>query len=117
MSTTPTVEKLRKEQKKIEDALEELEDHKKKVDEKYASVLAEENKLHEDFRKCRDTYEYSQLEIRLNRVSRRRREIETEKQATDRKIIGYNEELKKVKARIEYMKPKRGKLVSYKQEQ
>jgi len=116
MSTTPTVEKLRQDQKKIEDSLKELESRKKKVDEKYASVLEEENKLHEEFRKCRNTYEYSQLEIKINRIARRRREIESEKKVIDRKFRGYREELEKVKARIEYMKPKRGKLISYREE-
>jgi uncharacterized protein (DUF3084 family) len=106
---------LKEDRKKIEELLKNLETQKKEVDEKYSSALEEENKIHEQLRKCRDTYQYSRLEMRLNILSRRRREIESQKQAIDRKIIGHREELKKTSERIEYMRPK-GKLIPHHKE-
>jgi predicted nucleic acid-binding Zn-ribbon protein len=116
MSTTPAIEKLKQDQKKIEESLKGLENQKREVEEKYTSVSDEENKILGEMRQCRDAYQYSQLEIRLHPVSRRRREIETRKQAVERKIRGYQEELAKIKARIEYLRPK-GKLVPHKEEE
>jgi len=114
MSTTLTIAILREEQKKIEDLLVELEAQKKTVDAKYASVM-EENKVYDELRKCRDVQLYNKLQIQLNAASRRRKEVEAKKQETDRKIRGYQDELEKVKAKIEYMKPK-GELVEHKEE-
>lgn len=86
--------------------MKKLEMQKKEVNEKYASLLEEENKIHQELRKCRDPYQYSQLEMRLFPIARRRSEVEAEKQALERRIRGYQEELEKIKSRIEYMKPK-----------
>lgn len=113
MSTTSALMKLRKEKEKIEESLKVLEVQKKKIDQKYASVMEEENKIHEELRKCRDAYQYSRLEIRVNTLSRRRKDVEVKKQEIDRKIRGHQEELEKVKSRIDYMRPK-GKLKSFK---
>jgi predicted nucleic acid-binding Zn-ribbon protein len=115
MSTTSTIAKLREEQKKIEKLLEELEQQKKTVDKQYASAMEDENKVYEELRKCRDTVQYNKLQIRVNAVTRRRKQVEAKKQEVDRRLRGYRDELEKVKARIEYMKPK-GDLVSYKNE-
>jgi len=115
MSTTLTIAILREEQKKIEDLLVELEAKKNTVDAKYASVMGEENKVYDELRKCRDVQLYNKLQIQLNAASRRRKEVEAKKQETDRKIRGYKDELEKVKAKIEYMKPK-GELVEHKEE-
>ncbi len=68
MSTTLTIAILRKEQKKIEDLLVELEAKKKTVDAKYASVMEEENKVYDELRKCRDVQLYNKLQIQLNAV-------------------------------------------------
>jgi chromosome segregation ATPase len=115
MSTTLTIAILREEQKKIEELLVELEAKKKTVDAKYASVMDEENKVYDELRKCRDVQLYNKLQIQLNACSRHRKEVEAKKQETDRKKRGYQDELEKVKAKIEYMKPK-GELVEHKEE-
>jgi len=112
---TAAIEKLKQDQKKIEDSLKELEDQWKEVEKRYSSALDEENKIHQELRQCRDSYEYSQLELRLYPVSRRRKDLENEKQAIERRIRGHQEELVKIKARIEYMQPK-GELVPHKEE-
>ena len=116
MSTSLAIAKLREEQKSIEDLLVELEPQKTAIDEKYASVMEEENKVYEELLKCRDTQQYNKLQIQINTVSRLRKEVEARKQEIDRKIRGYQDELEKVKAKIEYMKPK-GELVEHKEEQ
>jgi len=116
MSTSLTVAKLREEQKNIEDLLVELEAQKTAIDGKYASAKEEENKVYEELRKCRDTQQYYKLQVQINSVSRRRKEVEAKKQEIDRKILGYQDQLEKVKAKIEYMKPK-GELVEHKGEQ
>lgn len=114
MSTTTAIERLRQEQRNIEESLKELEAQKKEIDAKYAAVVDEENRIHEELRRCRDPYQYSQLEMRLFPIRRRRGEIEAEKTALERKIRGFQEELEKVKARIEYMRPK-GDLIQTKE--
>jgi len=116
MSTSLTVAKLREEQKSIENLLVELEAQKKTIDEKYASIMDEENKVYEELRKCRDTQQYYKLQVQINTVSRLRKEVEAKKQETERKIRGYQDQLEKIKAKIEYMKPK-GELVEHKEEQ
>jgi len=115
MATTATIEKLKRDRKKIEDLLRELENQMREVEERYAAMLGEENKIHEELRQCREASEYSRLEMRLHPVARRRREVEAEKQAIERRIRGYRGELEKVKARIEYMRPK-GEFVPHKEE-
>jgi len=107
---------LREEQKKIEALLVELEAQKKVVDAKYVAVVEEDNKVYDELRKCRDVQLYNKLQIQVNASTRRRKEVEVKKQETDRKIRGYQDELKKVKAKIEYMKPK-GELIEHKGEQ
>ena len=116
MSTTLALMKLKEDQRKIKESLKDLETQKKEIDDKYFTVLNEENKLHKELRECRDTYQYSQLEIRINSITKRRREVESQKQELERKVRGYQEELEKINARIEYMKPK-GELVSKKLDQ
>ncbi len=114
MSTSLTVAKLREEQKTVENLLIDLETQKKTIDTKYTSVLEEENKIYEELRKCRDAQQYDKLQIQINTVSRRRKELEARKQETERKIRGFQEQLEKIKTRIEYMKPK-GELVEHKE--
>jgi len=57
-------------------------------------------------RKSRDPYQYSRIDLRLNTVSRSRKETESEKEEIDRKIRGYEEELSQIKRRIGYLTPK-----------
>ena len=114
MSTTSALGKLRQEQEEIERLLMELEAEKKEIDEKYEAVVEKDNKVHAELRESRDAYQYSRLEMRVSMLSKQRKIVEEKKQEIDRKIRGHREELEKVKARIEYMRPK-GKLVSYKE--
>jgi len=100
------IAELRQEQKRIEKAIDELKEQKKKIDEKYSSIVEEENKIYDEMRRCRDTYKYDKLQMRLNVVSNQRRAIEQKKQEIEKKIRGHEEELKRVKRRIEYLKPK-----------
>jgi len=106
MSQATALDRLKEEARKIEESLSQLETQKKEVDVKYSSFLQEENRILEELRRCRDTYKYNQLEINFNIVSRRRREIEPQKTEIERKIRGYKEELAKLQARIEYLKPR-----------
>jgi predicted nucleic acid-binding Zn-ribbon protein len=115
MSTTETVAKLKEEQNKIEKLLEELEQQKKTIDKQYAAAMEDENKVYEELRKCRDTVQYNRLQIHMNAVSRRRKQFEAKKQEVERRLRGYQDELERVKARIDYMKPK-GNLISHKKE-
>lgn len=113
MSTTLIITNLREEQKKIEKILEELDQQKKTVDKRYALAIEEENKVYEELRKCRDMVQYDKLQIRINAITRRRKQVEAGKQEVDRRLRGYQDELKHVRARINYMKPN-GKFVSHK---
>jgi chromosome segregation ATPase len=115
MSTSSMIAELRKEEKRIVELLVDLEAQSKIVDGKYTSVMGEENKVYGELLKCRDAQQYNKLQVQLNAISRRRKEVEAEKQEIERKIRGHQEELEKVKAKIEYMKPK-GQLVEHKEE-
>ncbi len=106
MSSPLPLERLKEERKRIEEELLGLRGQKKKIDEKFSSVLEEEKKLIEEMHKCRDIYEYNKMDVRLNRISRSRREVQSEKEETERKIRGYEEELDRVRRRIEYLKPR-----------
>lgn len=106
MSSLHPLERLREDQRKIEEELRQLRDQKKEIDGRFSSILEEENKLVEELRKCRDSYEYNKIEMRLNMVSRSRKEVESEREASERKIRGYEEELSRIKKRIEYLKPR-----------
>ena len=106
MSTSVTLEKLREEQKKIEKELQGLRDRKKKIDDDLSSILSEENRLLEELRKCRDPYQYNRLDLRLNSITRSRKELESEREEIERKIRGYKEELNKIRRRIEYLTPR-----------
>jgi len=115
MSTMSSIDKMRQDQRRIEEILLGLEAQKKEIDEKYNAVLEEENMALDELRRCRDQVQYTRLDMKLNMVSRRRREMDPQKQAIERKIRGHREELERIKARIGYMTPKGG-LVSSKEE-
>jgi len=106
MYSTPPLERLREEHKKIEEELQRLTDQKRKVDDFFSSIIEEERKLIEEIRKCRDPYEYSKMDIRLNRISRSRKEVQTEKEETERKIRGLEEELIRIRKRVQYLNPR-----------
>jgi len=108
MSSLAIVAKLRQEQKRIEEMISELEKQKKEIDEKYSSIIKEENKIYDEIRRCRDMYQYDKLQMRLNVITNQRKTIEQKKQEIEKKIMGYGEELEKVKRRIEYLTPRRG---------
>jgi len=105
MSSTYIISELRQQQEKIMKAIEDLEEQKKKIDERYASVKNEENKIYDEMRQCRDMYKFERLQMRLNVVSNQRRAIEEKKQEIEKRLKGHKEELEKIKRRIEYMKP------------
>jgi len=107
MSSTSIVAKLKQEQKRIEELISELKEQKKKIDEKYSSIKEEENKIYDEMHQCRDMYQYSKLQMRLNVISNQRRTIEQRKQEIEKKLRGYGEELEKIKRRIEYLTPKK----------
>ncbi|MBS7653727.1 MAG: hypothetical protein QXR06_00485 [Candidatus Bathyarchaeia archaeon] len=90
----------------IDKTLAHLEAQRGEIEEKYSAILDEENKIIEEMRKCRDPYKYSQLEIKFNAISRRRREMESRKNEIERKIRGCAEEKSRIQMRIEYLKPK-----------
>ena len=106
MATSIALGKLREECKRIEEKLKELRDQKKKVDEKLSSILQKEKRFLEELRKCRDPYQYNRIDLRLNMISRSRKETESEKEGIERKIRGYEEELTRIQRRIEYLTPK-----------
>jgi len=106
MSTSLALEKLKEERKRIEEELQRLKDQKKQTDERLSSILEEEKRLLEELRKCRDPYQYNRLDIRLNMISRSRKEVESEKEEIERKIRGYEEELNRIQKRIEYLTPR-----------
>jgi len=107
MSSIAVIAELRQQQKKIEKAIEELKEEKKKIDEKYSSIVEEENKIYDEMRQCRDMYKYDRLQMRLHVISNQRKAVEQKKQEIEKKIRGHEEELEKIKRRIEYLKPKR----------
>jgi len=106
MSTSVPLQKLREEYRRIEEELKQLRDKREKVDQRFSSLLREEKQLVEDMRRSRDRYQYSRIDLRLNTVSRSRKEAESEKEEVERKIRGYEEELSQIKRRIEYLTPK-----------
>jgi len=106
MSSVHPLEKLKEDYVKIEEELQRLREQKKVLDEKFSSALGEEKKITEEMRKVRDPYQYNKMDMRLNMVSRSRREAESQREENERKIRGYEEELKIIKKRIEYLKPK-----------
>ncbi|MFB0504238.1 MAG: hypothetical protein ACETWE_10425 [Candidatus Bathyarchaeia archaeon] len=106
MSTSVPLQKLREEYRRIEEELKQLRDKREKVDQRFSSLLREEKQLVEDMRRSRDRYQYSRIDLRLNTVSRSRKEAESEKEEIERKIRGYEEELSQIKRRIEYLTPK-----------
>ncbi|MDH5440774.1 MAG: hypothetical protein OEZ48_10125 [Candidatus Bathyarchaeota archaeon] len=106
MSTSVPLQKLREEYRRIEEELKQLRNKREKVDQRFSSLLKEEKQLVEDMRRSRDRYQYSRIDLRLNTVSRSRKETESEKEEVERKIRGYEEELSQIKRRIEYLTPK-----------
>ena len=106
MSSSLPLERLNEQYRKVEEELQRLRDQKKSVDEKFSSILEEEKNLVEEMRKCRDPYQYSKMDARLNIISRSRREVESEKEKVERKIRGYEEELVRIGKRIGYLKPR-----------
>ena len=110
MSRLSPIEELKEERKKVEEALHKLEEEKKNIDEEYASILEEEKKVYEQMRRCRDAYQYSRLEIRLNMIMRNRKEVEARKEEVERRIRGYKEDLARIEKRIQYLTPKKTKV-------
>lgn len=107
MSQSVTIEKLRREREKITKELNILEVQKKEIDDKLQSVLKEEETLLDRMRRCRDPYEYNKIDVRLNTISRSRRQIEAKKEEIERRIRGYKEELTRIEKRIGYLTPKK----------
>jgi len=106
MPQATALEKLKEEQKKVKEALSQLESQKAEIQEKFLSVLKDEENLAKQLRECRDPYKYGQIEMRLNTISRSRREIESQKEELERKNRGFKDDLAKIEGRIEYLKPK-----------
>lgn len=106
MSTSVPLQKLREECRRIEEELRQLRNQKEKADQRFSSLLKEEKQLIEDMRRSRDRYQYSRIDLRLSTVARSRKEAQSEKEEIERKIRGYEEELSKIKRRIEYLTPK-----------
>jgi len=114
MSQALTLAELKEKRKKVEEDLKKLEAQLKEVEERYSSILKEEKRLYEELRKYRssgDLYGYNRIEMRLNVVSRSRREIENLKAETERRIRGYREDLVRIDKRIEFLKPKEVKFI------
>jgi len=97
---------MREEYRRIEEELKQLRNQKEKADQRFSSLLKEEEQLVEDMRKSRDRYQYSRIDLRLSTVARSRKEAQSEKEEIERKIRGYEEELSQIKRRIEYLTPK-----------
>lgn len=106
MSSSYIISELRQQKEKIEKKIEELREQKKRIDERYASIKEEENKIYDEIRQCRDMYKYDRLQMRLNVIANQRRAIEQQKQEIEKKLLGHEEELERIKRRIEYMKPR-----------
>jgi len=106
MASTNLIIELKRQQRKIEEALNDLLEQKRRIDERYASLMNEENKIYDEIRKCRDMYQYDRLQMRLNVISNQRRTVEQERNEIEKKIRGYEEELERIKRRIEYLTPK-----------
>ncbi len=114
MSQALTLAELKEKRKWVEKELEELQVKMKEILQKYNEILQEEKRLYEELRKCQrkgDFYAYSRIEMRLNVVSRNRREIENLKAETERRIKGYKEDLERIDKRIEFLKPREVKFV------
>jgi len=97
---------MREEYRRIEEELKQLRNQKEKADQRFSSLLKEEEQLVEDMRKSRDRYQYSRIDLRLSTVARSRKEAQSDKEEIERKIRGYEEELSQIKRRIEYLTPK-----------
>ncbi len=106
MSFKVPLEELKEQHKRILEDLKQLEKEKKAVEREMSSIIQEEKDLIERLRTCRDPYEYSKIDMRLNTISSSRREIEARKAEIERKIRGYRGELESVERRIEYLKPR-----------
>jgi len=53
MASTNLITELRRQQRKIEEALNDLmEQQKKRIDERYTSLVNEENKIYDEIHKC-----------------------------------------------------------------
>jgi uncharacterized protein (DUF3084 family) len=115
MSTSSMIAELREEERRIVELLAALDAQRKTVDGEYTSVMDEENKVYSELLKCRDAQQYNKLQVQLNTISRRRKEVEARKQEIERKVRGHQDELEKVKTKIEYLKPK-GELVEHKEQ-
>jgi chromosome segregation ATPase len=114
MSQETALGRLRKDLQKVEEDLRQMEVQKKDLDDKYLAAKQEEDKVVAELRSCRDAYKYNQLEMRLSILSRRRKEAEAVKEENERKMRGYREEIVKIKAKIEYLKPKDNKFITEK---
>jgi len=114
MSQALTLAELKEKRKRVEKELQELESKMKEIMERYNEIMQEEKRLYDELRKCQmkgDYYAYSRIEMRLNVVSRNRREIENLKSETERRIKGYREDLERIDKRIEFLKPREVKFI------
>lgn len=111
MSRKYNLEELKKESREIEEALRELERQKEEVDAQYSKIADQEKELSSQLYKCRDQYEYSKIEMRLNHVSRMRRDVESRKEELELKLRGYRSELENIKKKIKYLTPRTTKFI------
>ncbi|MCD6592709.1 hypothetical protein J7L00_01285 [Candidatus Bathyarchaeota archaeon] len=105
MSSTYLIAELKQQQEKLEKTLENLKEQKTKIDEEYLSFKKEEDKIYEEIRRCRDMYQFDKLQMRLNVVATQRKATEQKLSEIEKKIRGYENELKKIKEKINYLKP------------
>jgi len=106
MSFATSRERLKAEKKKIEEELMRLKPEKTGIQEKLSSILNEEERLIKELRECRDAYKYNKIDVRLNMISRSRREINSENEGLERRVRGLTEDLEKITRKIQYLKPK-----------
>lgn len=77
---------FRRQRRKIEESLNGLMEQKKRIDERYASLVNEENKVYDEIHKCWDIFQNDRLQMRLNFISNQRRTIEQEKMRSQRRL-------------------------------
>ena len=107
MSSTYLITELERQREELEKALENLKEQKTKIDREYFSLKKEEDKIYEKIRQCRDNYQFDSLQMRLNVVATQRKSIERKRSEIEKKIRGYENEIEKIKQRINYLKPSR----------
>ena len=111
MSKEYHLEELKKESREVEEELRRLEEQKEQVDREYSKVEAQEDEIYSQLYKCRDPYEYGRIETRLNSVRGTKSGIEQKRQELEQKLRGYRTELEKLKEKIDYLTPRKGKFI------